>query len=101
MKTLHRDASAAAAALGLALILASCGGSGGSGSATNNPPPPPAPAPPPLDLTTTGMAVVKVRDGPDGATILEEKLTALSETGPQRRLSLLDAVGSVRARYAA
>lgn len=73
----------------VAVLVASCGG-GGS---------PPTVAP--LDLAIAGMAVVKMRSGPDGLALLEETLTSLSETGPQRRLTLLDNDGAVRARYSA
>jgi hypothetical protein len=55
----------------------------------------------PLDYAVAGMAVIKVRTGPDGVALLEEKLTSLLETGPQRRITLLDAAGVVRGRYSA
>jgi len=42
-----------------------------------------------------------MRSGPDGLALLEEKLTSLSEPGPQRRLTLLDNEGAVRARFSA
>src|SRR5260221_4167819 len=45
------------------------------------------------------MAVIKVRPSVDGVTLLEEKLTSLLESGPQRRITLLDQRGAVRARY--
>src|SRR5207344_633852 len=48
-----------------------------------------------------GMAVVKVRSHPGGLALLEEKLTSLLESGPERRLTLLDNDGTVRARYSA
>src|SRR5690349_13889649 len=90
-------ASAAApfAAIAFAVVLASCGGGGGSAGVQA---PPPAPA---LDVRTAGTAVVKVRQGPDGVTLLEEALTSLSQAGPQRRITLLDPGGAVRGRYSA
>src|SRR5258706_9672961 len=45
------------------------------------------------------MSVIRVRPGVDGVTLLEEKAISLFETGPQRRITLLDAAGTVRARY--
>lgn len=76
-------------ALLAAIAVASCGG-GGSSSPD---------MPPPLAFTTSGMAVVKVRSSLDGVTVMEEQLTPLTEIGPQRRITLLDQAGAVRARY--
>src|SRR6476619_1788368 len=84
------------AALVVALQLAACGGGGYSSSA---PPPPPPPPVAPLEVQVTGMAVVKARASVDGVTVLEEKPTSLLETGPQRRITMLDQSGAVRARY--
>lgn len=80
------------AAFVLALLAASCGG-GGGGAQT--------PQVMPLDVAVAGMAVIKVRSSPDGVTILEEKPTSLIETGPQRRITLLDPAGAERGRYSA
>jgi len=84
------------AALAAAFFVASCSG-GGYGGAVSQPPPPPPVAP--LDFADPGMAVIKVRAGVDGVTLLEEKAISILETGPQRRITLLDAAGTVRARY--
>ena len=75
-----------------ALLIGSCGG----GSEPVTPPPSV-----PLDLAVPGMAVVKVRAGTDGVAVLEEKLTSLRESGPERQLTVLDNDGSVRGRYVA
>jgi hypothetical protein len=77
-----------------ALLIASCGGGGYGGSQPQMPPPVT-----PLDFADPGMAVIKVRPGVEGVTLLEEKPSSLIETGPQRRVTLLDAAGTVRARY--
>ena len=82
------------AALLVALSVASCGGGGGAGSQPEMPPPVA-----PLDVAVSGMAVIKVRSSVDGVTTLEEKLTSLVQTGPERRITLLDQAGAVRARY--
>jgi len=55
----------------------------------------------PLDVSVAGLAVVKLRSSPDGLAILEERLTSLTESGPARRLTLLDGNGAVRGRYVA
>ena len=54
-----------------------------------------------LDLSVAGQAVIKVRAGPDAVALLEEKLVSLRESGPERRLTLLDDSGGVRSRYVA
>ena len=41
----------------------------------------------PLDLTVPGMAVIKVRANSHGIAVLEEKLTSLRESGPERESS--------------
>ena len=77
----------------IAALAVSCGGGG----------PQPA-APPlvtPLDLAVPGMGAIKVRPGPDGIALLEEKLTSLLEPGPERCLTLLDKDGALRGRYSA
>ena len=85
-----------AAPLAAAFVLASCSGGGYSQPQAPPPPPPPSTG---VDFADAGMAVVKVRSSVDGVTVLEEKLTGLRDTGPQRRLTLLDTSGGVRARY--
>lgn len=85
------------AASSFALLVASCGGGGGYGGTVSQPPPPPPAGP--LAFTETGMAVIKVRASTDGVTLMEEKAAPLTEIGPQRRITLLDAAGAVRARY--
>jgi len=82
------------AALAAAWLIASCGGGGYGGSQPQVPPPVT-----PLDFADPGMAVVKARPSPDGVTVLEEKAASILETGPQRRITLLDGNGVVRARY--
>jgi hypothetical protein len=77
-----------------AVLVASCGG--GGGTQTNTPPPVM-----PLDYAVSGMAVIKVRTSPDGVALLEEKLRPLLDPGPERRITLLDGSGDVRARYSA
>ena len=49
--------------------------------------------PPPtlINLAVAGMAVIKVQDGTQGVTFMSEKLTSLSESGPERSITLLDA----------
>ena len=82
-----------AAALVAALLVGSCSGGGYGGSQ------PPVQPPASPDFADAGMAVIKVRAVVDGVTLLEEKPVSLLETGPQRRITLLDAAGTVRARY--
>ena len=79
------------AALASSLVaLAACGGSDSGAPDTML-----------LDLSVAGQAVIKVRAGPDAAALLEEKLVSLRESGPERRLTLLDDSGAVRSRYVA
>jgi hypothetical protein len=80
----------------VAIVAASCGGGGGS-PPSMQPPPPVVP----LDFEVSAMAVIKVRPSPDGVALLEEKLRPLLDPGPERRLTLLDGNGAVRARYSA
>src|SRR5258705_6153351 len=82
------------AALVAALLIASCGGGGYGGSHPQAPPPVT-----PLDFADSGMAVIRARPGAEGVTLLEDRPVSLRETGPQRRITLLDAAGTVRARY--
>src|SRR5258706_2030876 len=89
-----RNSTGIAAALLAAVFVASCGGGGGG-----SPPEAPPPAIQLLDFSETAMAVIKVRSSLNGVTLLEEKLTSLLESGPQRRITLLDQRGAVRARY--
>lgn len=77
-------------------FLASCGGGGGSPSMQ---PPPVAPAP--LDIATSGVAVIKVRAGAGAIAALEQRLTALTQAGPDRSLAFYDAHGGLTGRYAA
>ncbi|HST02833.1 MAG TPA: hypothetical protein VLJ84_14340, partial [Usitatibacter sp.] len=76
--------------------LVSCGGGGGSPAMQ---PPPVTPAP--LDIATAGVAVIKVRAGTPGIAALEQRLTALTEAGPDRSLVFYDAHGGVAGRYVA
>src|SRR5947207_8048683 len=84
------------ASFAVAWLVASCGGGGGAGGSS-----PPAMPPAPLDIAVSGMAVIKVRSGADGVALLEEKLASLAESGPQRRITLLDSRGALRGRYSA
>jgi hypothetical protein len=90
----HNGFARTFAAFLVAVLVASCGGGG-------SPKPEPPPQVVPLDLAIPGMAVIKARSAPDGIALLEEKLTSLFETGPERRLTLLDNNGAVRGRYSA
>ena len=47
------------------------------------------------------MAVIKVQTGAQGVTLMSEKLTSLSESGPERSITLLDNNGAVSGRYSA
>src|SRR4029079_17244140 len=82
----------------VAVLACSCGGGGGYSS---SPPPPPPPPPPPatVDLSVTGKAVIKVRVDAPGTTMMEERLTALGQPGPDRSLEILDANEAVTGRY--
>src|SRR4029077_9619357 len=96
--------SRAMAVIGIALALASCGGGGygGSSGSPAPPPPPPPPTPPPvLDLSDPGMAVTKVRTHSVGVTFMEEQLAPLLAPVPRRRITLLDANGTLVGRYVA
>ena len=79
--------------LWLALPLASCGG-GDHGAIA---PPPPSS----INLAVSGMAVIKVQNGAQGVAFMTEKLTSLSESGPERSLTLLDTSGAATGRYSA
>ena len=80
-----------------ALLACSCGGGGGyNGSPPSLPPPPP---PATVDLAVTGKAVIKVRVDAPGTTVMEERLTALGQQGPDRSLEILDANAAVTGRY--
>jgi hypothetical protein len=83
-----RSASLAIAALAVAL-LAACGGGGGSSSPPEMPPPAQ-----PLDLQVAGSAVVKVRAGAQGVTVMQETPLRIGEPGPQRTLAIFDAGGA-------
>lgn len=82
----------------IAVLVSSCGG-GGGGYSSSPPPPPPPPAS--VDLAVTGKAVVKVRFDAPGTTVMEERLTALGQPGPDRSLEILDANATVTGRYSA
>jgi hypothetical protein len=84
-------------ALGAAIVLASCGGGGGDGAGQPTPPP----APVSIDVSIAGMAVIKVQTGLQGVTLMAEKLTSLSEFGPDRSITLLDNNGAISGRYSA
>jgi len=74
------------------LLVAACGGGGGDSAM--------APAPPaPVQISVTGVAVTKVQVGPPGIAALEERLHALTDPGPDRKLVLLDAGGAQVAQY--
>jgi hypothetical protein len=60
-------------------------------------PPPPAL----INLAVAGMAVIKVQNGAKGVTFMSEKLTSLSESGPERSITLLDTSGAASGRYSA
>ena len=47
------------------------------------------------------MAVIKVQNGAQGVTLMSEKLTSLSESGPERSITLLDNNGAASGRYSA
>jgi hypothetical protein len=80
-----------------AIALASCGGGGGGGDMV-----PPAPPPPlSINLAVTGMDVIKVRAGAQGVTLMAERLTSLTEPGPDRSITVLDNSGVVSGRFAA
>ncbi len=57
--------------------------------------------PAPIDVELTDRAVIKVRADTLGATTMEEKLTSIFETGPNRRITSLDGAGAVSGRYTA
>ena len=85
-------------ALGVAIVLASCGGGDGGSTVQITPPPTP---PVSIDVAIAGMAVIKVQTGLQGVTLMAEKLTSLSEFGPERNITLLDDNGAVSGRYSA
>jgi hypothetical protein len=58
-------------------------------------------APEQLDLSIAGRAVLKVRGGAESLALLEEKLTSLRESGPDRRLTILDHSAGVAGGYSA
>lgn len=47
----------------------------------------------PVDVAVSGRAVIKVRGAGGGVALLEERLTSIFETGPDRILALLSADG--------
>lgn len=76
-------------------LLASCGGGNSGGGVPINIPPPTMP----INLAVSGVAVVKVQSGNLGVAVMEEKLTSLFESGPDRRITLLDNKGAISGRY--
>jgi hypothetical protein len=54
-----------------------------------------------INLDVTGMDVIKVRTGAQGVTFMTEKLTSLTEFGPERSITLLDNDGAVSGGYSA
>jgi len=54
-----------------------------------------------INLAVTGMAMVKVRTSAQGVTLMAERLTSLSESGPERSIILLGNDGAVSGRYSA
>src|SRR5262245_61446766 len=81
-----------------AIAVVSCGGGGGGDIA------PPTPLPPPpvsIDLAVTGMDVIKVRAGAQGVTVMEERLTSLTEPGPDGGMPVLDKRRAVSGRCSA
>ena len=84
------------AALATAALLAACGGGNAASSPAQDPPPAR-----PVDLELAGSAVVKVRAGPQGLTVMEETPLRIGEPGPQRTLAMLDAAGTRIGAYSA
>jgi hypothetical protein len=76
-------------------LLAACGGSGDS-SPMGSPPPPPAT----VQLAVAGVAVTKIRSGTSGIAVMEEKLHAITDPVPERKLTLLDDAGAQAGQYA-
>ena len=71
---------------------------------TNAPrcPPPGTVAPPaPVSVAESGVAAIKVRAADPGVALLEETLTSIAQTGPVRRLTLLDNSGAPSGQYTA
>ena len=68
----------------------------------SSPPPqlPPPPPPAPIAIAVTGMAVVKVQASNAGIAAMEQRLTAITELGPDRSLAIYDASGALTGRYA-
>ena len=79
--------------IALVVGIVSCGG---DPSATQ-----PLPASAPVDIAVTGLAVIKVQSGPGGIAALEQRLTALTEPGPDRSLAIHDVHGAVTGHYTA
>src|SRR4029079_6817099 len=82
----------------VAVLACSCGGGGGYSSSP--PPPPPPPPPAAVDVSIAARAVITVRVDAPGTTVMEERLTALGQPGPDRSLEILDANAAVTGRYA-
>jgi hypothetical protein len=91
-------------ALGAMIVVAlvsSCGGAGGSSPSQPTPPPPPPPPPVAIKIAVSGSAVVKAQSNTVGIAALEQRLTALTEPGPDRSLAIFDAHGTATGRYTA
>jgi hypothetical protein len=79
-------------AVAASILLAACGGGGDSSPMAT---PPPAK----VEIAVTGVAVTKVQTGTSGIAVMEEKLRALTNPGPERQLVFLDGAGTQLAQY--
>jgi len=73
------------------VVLAACGGGDSAPMAS----PPPAK----VEVMVSGVAVTKVQTGTSGIAVMEEKLRALTNPGPERQLVFLDGTGMQLAQY--
>jgi hypothetical protein len=78
----------------LAVIVSSCGSSGGGSSPSSTPAPPP-----PIQVSVSGLAAIKVQSGTHGIGVLEQRLTAITDQGPDRALAIFDATGAASGRF--
>ncbi len=62
-------------------------------------PPPPPPPPAPIAIAVSGMAAIKVQAGAAGIAVLEQRLTSITEPGPDRTLAIFDGLGAPSGRY--
>jgi hypothetical protein len=83
----------------LALLAAACGGGGGANDGGPQRDPPPVVVPAPISFDVAGRAVVKVQPRGAGLTVMEQRLTSLTERGPARNLEMLDEAGHVVGRF--